>query len=129
MKDELARSVRRELSGTYFNENHLQFAKNILRPPDDFPKIYKILWECFLFDPHKYRLWMKFSEFYKNFPTTCRELFKQVHGSYVVKLLWTNCSFHTENIRTLIVLYRPHFSRSLRQDCSPNKLPYEPHNC
>ena len=65
---------------------------------EDFPRFFQIFSrKVFRFVSHKIWPRMIFHQFFDTSPKP----FRQLHGGYTIKLLLTNCSFHTENIRTL----------------------------
>ena len=46
--------------------------------------------------------WSDISLVFRKLSANSSKYFRQLHGGYTIKLLLINCSFHTENVRTLV---------------------------
>ena len=123
LKDKFARSEGRELSVILIQ----------IRITDNLTIIYWDLTEeipkkYFAFFVIMFFVWFSQNWASSNISSVFRNIFRQLHGGYTIKLSSTNCSIHMENIRTLVFLYGPHFIQSVIRNCGPNILPYGPYN-
>ena len=64
---------------------------------EDFLKFFQVFSRN-VFDSHKIGPRVIFHQFSDTFP----KLFQQLHSGYTLKPLLTNCSFHAENMQTLV---------------------------
>ena len=112
-------NLGREWSGTtYSDKNHWQVT-------DNSPRNHRRFSENFpTFSGNVFGLSQNWassdnSSVFRKFSNKSPKIFWHIHGGYTIKLLLTKCSFHTENIRTLVFV-RTSFIRSVRQNCGLN---------
>ena len=111
----------RELSSNYSNTIYSWFADNLPETHQKFSENFQNFQSLrFLFASHKIEAQVIFHQISENFPTTSWWLYNKalINQLFVPYLKYSDLS----------LMYGPHFIRSVRQNCGPSTLPYEPHN-
>ena len=83
-EDKLARSVVRELSGTYSNKNHRQFAANLLRTHQRFSgKYFNFCDNVFVWLSQNWAS-SNISSVFQNFSDNSPKISRELHGRYTI---------------------------------------------